>query len=112
MKKLLSLLIIAASLSLTGCGVYSVSSGMADEAAVCFVSAQKYDISVTIDGQNYSTTTVKDKAHKARRNIKKTAQNQIKVSPGRHRIVVSRDGRELYNKEIFVSATEIKIIEL
>lgn len=44
---------------------------MADEAAVCFVSAQKYDISVTIDGQNHSTTTIKDKAHKARRNIKK-----------------------------------------
>ena len=52
------------------------------------------------------------KTYKAKRNIKKTANNQITLPPGRHNVVVTKEGVEVYNQEIFVSATDIKVIEL
>ena len=114
MKKQLLLLITVLSLTLTGCGVgvYSLSSGMEDKASICFVSSQHYYISVDIDGTKYETETIKQKPFKSRRNIKKTAKNQIIITPGRHVIKVYNEGKEMYSKELFVSATELKIIEL
>ena len=44
--------------------------------------------------------------------IKKTAQNTIYVSPGQHTVVVKKGNREVYNKKIFISTQEHKIIEL
>ncbi len=93
-------------------GVYSVSSGQADESAVCFVSSKSFPIEVNIDGVSYSTKTIKDKPQKANRNIKATANEKIKLATGRHTVKVTKDGTQIYSKEIFISATEVKIIEL
>ena len=97
MKKQLLLLITVLSFTLTGCGVgvYSLSSGMEDKASVCFVSNQQYSISVNIDGTKYETETIEQKSFKARRNIKKTAKNQIIITPGRHIIKVYNKGLKL-----------------
>lgn len=101
-------------LALTGCkvGVQSVASGNADECAVCFVSDKAYSITVDIDGAQYDLKTVKQSNYKARRDIKARANEQIVVAPGRHKVKVMRDGQEVYSKEIFVSASETKIITL
>ncbi|MBR5603996.1 MAG: hypothetical protein IKY27_09800 [Bacteroidales bacterium] len=114
MKKLIMILFAAITMTLTSCGVgsYSVVSGNADEAAVCFIASEKYDITVDIDGNTYELETIKEKQYKNRRHIKKTAQQEISVSPGRHQISVKRNGTEIYNHEIFISNTEIKVIEL
>lgn len=114
MKKIAVFIVAAISITLYGCGVgvYSVNSGMADESAVCFVAAKRYDINVNIDGVSYDTKTIKQKPHKARRDIKRTANRQLKVTPGRHSVKVTKDGHSIYSKEIYVSANEIKIIEL
>lgn len=114
MKKIILILFAAITLSLTSCGVgnYSVVSGNADEASVCFVATEKFDITVNIDGNTYNIETIKDKQYKTRRNIKKTAQQEITLTPGCHKISVTRDGIEIYNHEIFVSNTEVKVIEL
>lgn len=93
-------------------GVYSVSSGQADESSVCFVANSSYPICVDIDGVAYDTKTIKQKPHKARRDIKATANEKIMIGTGRHLIKVSKNGTVIYSKEIFVSATETKIIEL
>lgn len=99
---------------LTSCGVgsYSVAGGKADKAAVCFTAHDKSEISVIIDGVTYHTETVKQKDFKKKRNIKKTANNQITVDPGRHKVIVMMGGAEVYNREIFISATEVKVIDL
>lgn len=114
MKKIVVFIVATISLTLYSCGVgvYSVNSGMADESAVCFVDTKSYNIVVNIDGENYDTKTIKQKPYKARRNIKRTAKRQLRVTPGRHRVNVSKDGQCVYSKEIYVSANEIKIIEL
>ena len=98
----------------TSCGVgnYSVSSGVDDKAAVCFSATSTYDIDVTLDGQQYSTSTVKDIAHKTHRNIKQTAKQSIVTTPGRHKVEVKRNGATVYSKEVMLSTGETKIIEL
>lgn len=113
MKKSL-LLITVLSFLFSSCrtGVYSVSSGLADESAICFVASKSYPINVDIDGVAYSTKTIKDKPQKANRNIKATANEKIKLGTGRHTVKVTKDGSVIYSKEIFISATEVKIIEL
>ena len=114
MKKIILTFFATTIFLISSCsyGVYSVSSGKADKAAVCFVDTKPYDIIVSIDGKTYETKTVKQKRHKARRDIKRTANNQIQIEPGIHKITVKKDGQEVYSKDIYVSATEIKIIEL
>jgi len=98
----------------TACGVgnYTVTSGIEDKASVCFSAPSAYDIDVTIDGQQHSTSTVKDIAHKTRRNIKQTAKQSIITTPGRHKVEVKRNGETIYSKEVMLSTGETKIIEL
>lgn len=114
MKKILLMLVAFVALSLTSCGIgtYTVSGGMADEAAVCFTANEEYIISVNVDGTTYQMETIEDNAYKANRKIKETANNQITLSPGRHKVVVTKDGSEIYSKDIFLSASEVKVIEL
>ena len=114
MKKLIMILFAVVTMSLTSCGTgtYSVASGNADEASVCFISSEKFDITVNIDGNTYERQTIKEKKYKNRRNIKKTVQEEITLSPGRHKISVTRNGEVIYNHEIFISNTEVKVIEL
>lgn len=114
MKKILLIFAALVTLSLSSCGVgsYTVVSGNADEAALCFTANKKCDIVVNVDDVVYEMETIRYKTFKAKRNIKKTADNQIALTPGRHKVVVTKDGTEIYNNEIFVSATDIKVIEL
>ena len=115
MKKILfvavSLLFV---LAFTGCGVghYSVSSGREDAAALSFESSAETPIVVSVDGQNFETSTVKKIAHKTRRDIKKTAMYLLQIMPGTHDVKVTKDGAEVFAKKIFVSTGETKIIEL
>jgi hypothetical protein len=108
------LVLFAAALMLAGCGVGSqtVVSGKADEAAVVFFSDQSYSIDVTVDGRTYRVDTVKDSEFKAKRNIKKTTQNMIYLTPGQHDVNVTRNGRTVTSQKIFVSAGDTKIIRL
>lgn len=112
MKKIIVALIAALLLSSCGVGSYSVSSGKADEGMLSFVSAAKLPISVTVDNDSYDVHTVKAKAWRKDRKIKKTAKNTIFLAPGRHDVVVEIHGNEVYHKTIFVSTQEHKIIEL
>ena len=112
MKK--SIIIAAFTLLLTGCGVgnYSVQSGVEDAAFLSFTDEEKQDITVTVDNQTYELQTVKQKAYKSGRNIKETALNTIKIGPGQHEVKVTLDGADVFDKKIFVSTGEHKIIEL
>lgn len=114
MKKIALILCAAAIFTLNSCGVgvYSVNSGLGDESAVCFFASDNYNINVNIDGKSYDTETIKHKQFKSRRNIKKTANQQITIAPGRHTVKVSKDGKVVYHKEIFISANEVKTINL
>lgn len=112
MKKILIALIGALMLSSCGVGSYSVSSGKADEGMISFVSESKTPITVTVDNESHDVCTVKTKAWRKDRNIKKTAQNTIFLTPGQHNIVVTMNGKEVYNKKVFISTQEHKVIEL
>lgn len=114
MRKTLFIALAILTLGLAGCsyGVYSVSSGKADLGAVCFTADSRYNIDVDVDGTSYKMETVKKKAYKSRRDIKRTSSEQIVLSPGRHKVQVAMNGKQIYNQEVFISATEVKIIEL
>lgn len=112
MKKLIIALFGALMLCSCGVGSYSISSGKADEGMISFVSESKTPITVTVDDNSYDIYTVKTKAWRKDRDIRKTAQNTIFMTPGAHEITVKADGNEIYAKKVFISAQEHKIIEL
>jgi hypothetical protein len=112
MKKLF--IIAAFAMFLTGCGVgtYSVQSGVADAAFISFTDDVKQEIVVSVDNKTYNIETVRQKAYKSGRDIKRTALNTIKLTPGQHVISVTLDGKEIYSHKVFLSAGETKIVEL
>ena len=112
MKKIIVALLSAIVLSGCGVGSYSVSSGKADTAALSFTSTDKLPIVVLVDGKEYNVETVKTKAYRKDRNIKQTALNTIYVQPGQHDISVSVSGNEIFNKKVFLSATEHRVVDL
>lgn len=108
------LIMLFGVLFVTGCGVgsYSISSGSADESYLSFTCENRFEIYVTVDGKDYNVETVKTKQWKNKRNIKKTVQNTIVMSPGKHQITVKHRGVVLYSKQIFVSSREHRVIDL
>ena len=112
MKNLM--IIEAFTMLLTGCGVgnYSVQSGIENASYISFTDAVKQDITVTVDDQTYVLKTVKQKAYKSGRNIKQTALNTIKTTPGQHEVKVVLNGKEVFGKKLFLSTGEHKILEL
>ncbi|NLD21767.1 MAG: hypothetical protein GX664_04715 [Bacteroidales bacterium] len=112
MKKVFFLSILTLLLSSCGVGVYSVSSGKADQSEISFVAADKCELDVTIDNNAYKVDAVKQKDWRKNRNIKKTDINTITIPVGQHDLIVVQNGVVVYSKKIFVSAGEHKIIEL
>ena len=112
MKKFMA--IAALAMLLTGCGVgtYSIQSGIEDASYISFTDELRYPISVIIDGNTYLLETVKLKAYKSGRDIRKTAENTIKLTPGQHTVSVLMNGNEIYAHKLFISNGETKIIEL
>ena len=112
MKKFI--FIAALSVLLTGCGVgsYSVQSGIEDAAYLSFTDDVKQEIIVNVDNKTYNINTVRQKAYKNDRNIKQTAANTIRLTPGQHNVSVLVNGSEVYSHKIFLSTGETKIIEL
>ena len=108
------ILVVAISVFLTGCGVgvYSIQSGSNDVAYVVFTDDTKGKIVVTVDNETYNVNTVKHKAYKSGRDIKHTAENSIKLTPGQHNVSVLLNGTEVYDNNVFISAGETKVIEL
>lgn len=112
MKKMIFMAVCSLLLCSCGVGSYTVSSGKADEGMLSFVSAAKTHVTVKVDDNYCKVFTVKTKAWRKDRKIKKTAKNTIYLAPGRHEVVVLRGGHEIYHKKLFVSAQEHKIVEL
>lgn len=112
MRNIFLMALISVLLASCGVGSYSVVTGKADEACVSFVADKKHKITVAVDNQQYNVKTVKLKAYRKDRNIKKTVNNTIVLVPGSHEVKVSHDGNVIYTKKIFVSAGENKVIEL
>lgn len=110
MKRLIAILVTAL---LTSCGVgnYSVTSGLADQAFISFTSSGKMPIQVTIDDNTYSVCSVKQKTYKARK-IRQTDRNSILVSPGSHDVTVMYNDQKIFERKIFLSAAEHRIINL
>ena len=104
----------ALSVLLTGCGVgtYSVQSGTEDAAYISFTDNEQQEIVVNIDSKTYNVYTVRHKSYKTGRDIKKTAENTLKLAPGQHNVSVLLNGNEVYSHKVFLSTGETKIIEL
>ncbi len=114
-RRILTLtMILTALLFLSGCGVgsHSIASGREDAAGLVFTDNIRRDITVTIDGKDYNTQTVKVKDYKPGMNIKNAAINTIRIEPGQHSVIVRAGNDELFKKRIFVSTGENKVIKL
>ena len=112
MNKLI--LVVVFSVFLAGCGVgaYTIQSGYSDVAYVVFTDDTKGEIVVNVDDKTYNVNTVKHKAYKSSRDIKHTAEDAIKLTPGQHNVSVFINGCEVYNRKVFLSEGETKVIEL
>ncbi len=110
-KKVLFMLCIIITTCITSCklGVYSQEGGKSDQAYLLFVSSDVYSgktVQVTIDGTTqFEAKVVKEK----KSNVKGSL---YAISTGRRKIKVEKDGKVLYNKEIFASTQETKKIVL
>lgn len=108
--KLTIALIVTAIMTLAGCAKYPVSqsTGKEDMAYLLFVtgSGNDNDVTVTLDGEKVFTAKV---VKQKNANRKGTSYG---VATGRRKVKVQRDGKTLYDKEIFVSSQETKQIIL
>jgi len=104
----------AAVLLLAGCGVgnYSVSSGKSDAAELSVTAPAQLAVKICVDDKVYSVETVKTSSFKSKRDIKKTAQNTIKVEPGTHDVKIYQGENLVYSKKHVFSNDEHKVIEL
>jgi hypothetical protein len=108
MKKLLYLL--ALPLMLFSCKAnfpVAQESGKEDMAYLLFVSSSQYagkNVQVTIDNSQPFTAKVV-KAEKSNRK-----GTQYGIGTGTHTLKVSHDGKNLYEKKIFISTQEVKQI--
>lgn len=112
MKKLIFISIFSVFLTGCGVGVYSIQSGYSDVASIVFTDDTKGEIVVNVDNKTYHVNAVKHKAYKSGRDIKHTAENTIKLTPGQHNVSVFINGSEVYNRKVFLSTGETKVIEL
>lgn len=112
MKKLFAIAVSVALLAGCGVGTYSVQSGVENAAFISFTDGVKQGIVVSVDNHTYNLETVKHKAYKSGRNIKQTALNTIKLTPGQHNVTVTLDGNKIYSHKVYLSTGETKIIEL
>lgn len=111
--KLAVVLLVGFFLASCKTGSYTVSTGLADKAAVSFVAAKAIPVVLEVDGERYQVKTVAQKAWKKNRDIRRTALNTVSISTGRHAVKVYDEAESLiYQREIFVSTGEHKVIEL
>lgn len=110
MKKLFML--FAIPLLLMGCRAHlpvAQESGKEDIAYLLFVSSNQYagkDVQVKIDNNSPFTAKVVKEKKASRRG------SQYGISTGTRTITVSFDGKNIYQKKIFVSTQEVKQIIL
>lgn len=109
MKKFFIFMLAAALFFPVGCrSAKSIVSDREDTAYIQFVSAAKYDsVSVVIDGTVTIIAGVNDINQRKTKNDRTYA-----VTPGKHILEVSLNGQKILTKEIFVSAQEIRYVEL
>lgn len=112
MKRIYVVLLIVFLMCSCGVGVHSMSSGVEQQSALTFIADTSQNITVIVDGQSYSLNTVKLKKYRKNRPIKKTAENTIFLTTGKHDVKVVKDGKELFSKMVFLSDGETKAIEL
>lgn len=112
MKKILAIAVLLFTMASCGVGTYSYNSGRAEKAGISFVAEKKYHVTVSVDGTEYTVNTIKLKAYRKDRRIKETTQNTIIVTPGKHEIIVKKDGKQVLKDLIFLSNNESKIIKL
>lgn len=113
MKKILLITLLTMFMASCGLGSYTIVTGLEDEASISFVTDKRQNIVVTIDGEEqYNVETVKLKAYRKDRNIEKTYENTIVITPGTHEVKVTHDGEVVYTHKVFVSTGESKVIEL
>ena len=112
MKRTLFFIVLGLALVMVGCKAnYPVAqqSGNDDVAFLLFVSASNQSsqiVDVTIDGN----TTFEAKTVKAKKANRKGTS--YAVATGRRRLKVEKEGQTLYEKEVFLSTQETKIITL
>ena len=109
MKKILAIAVLLLAMASCGVGTYSVESGKSEQS---FVAQKSYPVTVTIDGKAYEVKTAKLKDWRTDRRIKQTAQNTIKIEPGKHEIIVTSNGEEVLKETVFLSNNESRIIGL
>ena len=112
MRKIFLIALVSVFMASCGVGSYSIATGFADEASITFVADKKQDVTVTIDDQQYELETVKLKSYRNDRNIKRTVENTVVMTPGTHDVKVLLDGNVIYTHKVFVSAGESKVVEL
>ncbi|MCM1520463.1 MAG: hypothetical protein NC098_06725 [Lachnoclostridium sp.] len=106
------LLMALFSISLCSCRTsmpVGQSGGAGDRAYLLIVSSHDNvgkSVDVLVDDQ----TTFESKAEKQKNQYAKGTTYQI--TPGKHKIVVSRKGKKLYDKYIYVSSNETKILNI
>lgn len=114
MKKLLILLAATVLFASCGVGSYTVVTGKADQAELSVAAPSSKPIKIVVDQKdNYQVSTVKTKDWMKDRKIKKTVQNTITLTPGKHAVkIFSENGTELYSKTLYLGTNEHKVIEL
>ena len=112
MKKLLFIGILLTSM-LAGCktGVYTAEYGKEDVAYISLMSSDQMankDVEVFVDEDTQATLHVE----KAKQHAEKRTGKLFAIKPGKRHLKIVHEGKVIYEKDIFVSSQQTKLINL
>lgn len=108
MRKLWIVLLIGMTLAVGCTGVKTVTQGLENEAFLEFVGKPadyNKGVDVDVDGNTFNAIVNKDNQNRPKGQV-------YAISTGKHVITVSYLGKQIYKKQVFISAQETRRIVL
>jgi len=112
--KRIFLVLFAATLLLTGCGMGSrpAASHYREDSALILLADRHYSVDVSVDHHRYHVGTVKRSEYRNKRHFDRIKDNMVIVQPGVHKVTVRRRGRLVLEQRIYFRPGDTRTIKL
>lgn len=112
--KRIFLVLFAATLLLTGCGMGSRPADYRhhEDSALILLADRHYSVDVSVDHHRYRVSTVKRSEFRNKRHYDRVTDNMIVVHPGVHKVTVRRRGRVVLEQRTYFRPGDTKTLKI
>lgn len=112
MSQVRTFIFILTAVLLSGCGVSSHTVSP-ETGAVSFITEKALELKVTVDdNEEYTIRSVRTDRYNAKKSIKESAKNTVRLSSGKHTVKVECEDDILYSEELYTTTSGHIIIKL